>query len=367
VLQRYLSGALARLGDRALPMRGEVRIHRAFTFLWAGEVESALADLRIAEGDMKWLACSADAEVSLRFFQLLFDAMRGDAPAVEAQLQALFIREEGASEERRRVWHHQVAVYGVRTAGVLGLDGAAVERWARLLNDQPLTSTVDTRRANAVRARYAAAQQRWTDAAALFGALLPEAVHMDINGQAVELHLRAAQALLRCGRPLDAARAIAPALERMRIEGERGHALMAGAAVLSELAGTRWGAAMSPENLGELRVAAALAGELRAARAVKGAGTAVAASTVVSTTEPAATSVATTLGDDDELLTAREREVLELIGAGESNKLIARALDISPHTVKRHVANILDKLGLASRGQAGAWLHEHGHKGVAMS
>jgi len=43
------------------------------------------------------------------------------------------------------------------------------------------------------------------------------------------------------------------------------------------------------------------------------------------------------------------------IAAGDSNKLIARALDISPHTVKRHVANILDKLGLSSRGQAAAW------------
>ena len=55
-------------------------------------------------------------------------------------------------------------------------------------------------------------------------------------------------------------------------------------------------------------------------------------------------------------LSAREREVLERIAAGDSNKLIARALDLSPHTVKRHVANILDKLGLQSRAQAAAWL-----------
>ncbi|MGE5115982.1 MAG: LuxR C-terminal-related transcriptional regulator [Betaproteobacteria bacterium] len=34
---------------------------------------------------------------------------------------------------------------------------------------------------------------------------------------------------------------------------------------------------------------------------------------------------------------------------------MARAFDLSPHTVKRHVANILDKLALASRGQAAAW------------
>ena len=59
------------------------------------------------------------------------------------------------------------------------------------------------------------------------------------------------------------------------------------------------------------------------------------------------------------LLSSREREVIERIAAGDSNKLIARQLDISPHTVKRHVANILDKLGLQSRGQAAAWLRDH--------
>ena len=55
-------------------------------------------------------------------------------------------------------------------------------------------------------------------------------------------------------------------------------------------------------------------------------------------------------------LSPREAEVLERVAAGDSNKLIARALELSPHTVKRHVANILDKLGLQTRGQAAAWL-----------
>jgi DNA-binding NarL/FixJ family response regulator len=55
-------------------------------------------------------------------------------------------------------------------------------------------------------------------------------------------------------------------------------------------------------------------------------------------------------------LSAREYEVLQRLAAGDSNKLIARALDLSPHTVKRHVANILGKLGATSRGQAAAWL-----------
>jgi LuxR family maltose regulon positive regulatory protein len=55
------------------------------------------------------------------------------------------------------------------------------------------------------------------------------------------------------------------------------------------------------------------------------------------------------------MLSSRECEVLERIAAGDSNKMIARGLALSPHTVKRHVANILDKLDLRSRGQAAAW------------
>jgi LuxR family maltose regulon positive regulatory protein len=68
-----------------------------------------------------------------------------------------------------------------------------------------------------------------------------------------------------------------------------------------------------------------------------------------------AAAAAATPRSADAGLSPREREVLARIAAGDSNKLIARAFDLSPHTVKRHVANILDKLGLDSRGQAAAW------------
>jgi LuxR family maltose regulon positive regulatory protein len=56
-----------------------------------------------------------------------------------------------------------------------------------------------------------------------------------------------------------------------------------------------------------------------------------------------------------ERLTAREVQVLARIAAGDSNKLIAREFDLSLHTVKRHVANILGKVGVDTRGQAAAW------------
>ncbi|NNU16839.1 response regulator transcription factor [Parvularcula sp. ZS-1/3] len=53
-----------------------------------------------------------------------------------------------------------------------------------------------------------------------------------------------------------------------------------------------------------------------------------------------------------ERLTDREKDVLELIGEGMTNKSIARELDISPATVKAHVERLLAKLGAADRTQA---------------
>ncbi len=53
-----------------------------------------------------------------------------------------------------------------------------------------------------------------------------------------------------------------------------------------------------------------------------------------------------------EALTAREREVLELVAAGLPNKAIARELGISEHTAKFHVGSLLAKLGAGSRTEA---------------
>jgi two-component system nitrate/nitrite response regulator NarL len=52
------------------------------------------------------------------------------------------------------------------------------------------------------------------------------------------------------------------------------------------------------------------------------------------------------------LLTEREREILQLLSRGESNKAIAQTLHISYDTVKQHVRHILNKLNLSSRVKA---------------
>jgi ATP/maltotriose-dependent transcriptional regulator MalT len=57
-------------------------------------------------------------------------------------------------------------------------------------------------------------------------------------------------------------------------------------------------------------------------------------------------------GTDSDAITARERDVLSMIGQGHSNKRIARTLEISPETVKSHVKHIFSKLDVATRSAA---------------
>jgi LuxR family maltose regulon positive regulatory protein len=69
--------------------------------------------------------------------------------------------------------------------------------------------------------------------------------------------------------------------------------------------------------------------------------------------EPAAgTGVTVRTAGPLDVLTERELEVLASVATGAGNKHIARSLTLSLHTVKRHIANILDKLDCDSRGQA---------------
>jgi DNA-binding NarL/FixJ family response regulator len=61
-----------------------------------------------------------------------------------------------------------------------------------------------------------------------------------------------------------------------------------------------------------------------------------------------------------EELSAREREILVLVGLGLANKQIARRLQISEKTVKVHLTNVFRRIGVDDRTQAALWAERHG-------
>jgi DNA-binding CsgD family transcriptional regulator len=75
--------------------------------------------------------------------------------------------------------------------------------------------------------------------------------------------------------------------------------------------------------------------------------------------EPAANSLAP---GQEKPLTPCQLEIVRLIVDAKTNAEIAEILNRSPHTVKKHVENLLNSLGVPNRAGAVSWWHEHGKK-----
>ena len=105
---------------------------------------------------------------------------------------------------------------------------------------------------------------------------------------------------------------------------------------------------VSPEMMGKLVGLLREAPDAAQMPSAPAAATAVAAPALVSADDPI------------HQLSPREREILALIAKGDSNKHIARALDIAETTVKIHVQHILRKLSLSNRVHAAVYATERG-------
>jgi LuxR family maltose regulon positive regulatory protein len=268
--------------------------------------------------------------------------VRGEAEpalaAADARLAGLV--SDARTSGRRAVWLNHFLFFKLRVAAALD-DAATLRAMARELDANPNPSepaALSSERCT-LPARLAALDGRWADAAQGYEAALANEAALGMYGQAQEVRVRLAQALLQTDRRSEAALALTPLFEQVRASGGPGGVLLAGRSALSAVAAAPWDGLLADADLASLR---------GWARTVQAAAA-----------EPTPAGLGVERMQDHllggELLSSREREVLQRLASGDSNKLIARAFELSPHTVKRHVANILDKLGVASRGQAAAW------------
>ncbi|MBP6900509.1 MAG: AAA family ATPase [Burkholderiaceae bacterium] len=372
-LQRHAEG-VRRLAeaDRPTALSAASLLIEAWLATWDGRLEAADALMDRADADCRWVGDPPNVRRTVRQQQALMLALRGRRATVESLVQPA-LQQPGALGSAWSAWH------GLRLAA----RAAAICDHGPLLRAclDRLEPALLPEQARAAGERLAAlsplpAQLHWLEgrpAAAIAGwrALLPQEAQIDQLGQAAELRVRLAHALLVAeDDAAGAAAVLAPALQRALAEGGPGGLLFGGSA-LQQLASPALQARLQPhlpEALAEpLRRWAARVGWRLEPILPAAAGDEVDGVTDASDASEAGAAVVRSLVRPQpalsaapqalpgEVLSPREREVLERIAAGDSNKLIARAFDLSPHTVKRHVANVLAKLGLTSRGQAAAW------------
>jgi LuxR family maltose regulon positive regulatory protein len=333
VISRLVSGVVNCAGDRTTQMRAVARIMSAWQAFWRGELDAAMEHLREAESDARWLGMPIRVTMYLNTARALVHTGRGEREPVRQALDAIFSYFSSAPLsgpiEQPTSMHGHYRFFAVRLADALGDAAMLREQAARIpprrqiKNLEMIATPLET-----VPARLATLEGRHEEAAAIWGRLLEDEARLDVLGLAEEARLRHADALLRLGRRADAAAALKPLFRRVAETGELGGVVLAGCDVLSRVSGAPWRSELEWTELAMLR-----GWQQRYAC-------------------PARPAAETTGGGP---LSPRELDVLARIAAGESNKLIARGLDLSPHTVKRHVANILEKLDISSRSQAADW------------
>lgn len=329
-MERWFRGALQVVGERPLPLGVMGYMSRAWSLFWQGRLDECEQHLARAEADAAWFGRLVIARNHGQALHAMLDLVHGRHESAVA-LMRLRLAEHVPGYGRWGLWHG--IFFCSRMAAACGDAALLDEGLARLVREgAELPDLVSPQRRDplaGLRARQAELAGRRAEAVALWRGLLAEGESCDLLGQRAEARLRLAAALLEAGDRPGAAETLAPALA----EHDPGGLLWA-VPLMQRMAAQEWGDLIEPGGLARLRqwVETLAPGGVMALPVAAGAA--------------------------DDRLSQREAEVVAQIAAGASNKHIARALDLSPHTVKRHVANILDKLGLNSRGEAAAWWHD---------
>ena len=357
-LQRFVDEAQRLCPEQATPLRGMCHLLQGWLQLWVGDVAAAEASAEAAAADARWLAAPASLDAPSRSLRAVLLAVRGRRDAALETLASIVAQIRASTVPLRvEVYLGLYEWLAMRCAALLD-DPASVRAWAAPLAARGAgdRSWLSERQLASAAAHLAAADGDLDAACRRWREMLEDGSRGDLYGQLVETRLRLADGLLRSGAGApQAADVLGPLFDDLDASGEWGAVLMAGPKLLQRLAGADWRGALPADRCARLAAWSAHATALTRCE-IQPPATAAA----MPRPDAAAPSAAAGARVAPAVpLSPRELEVLSMLAAGDSNKLIARALDLSPHTVKRHVANILDKLALASRGQAAAWFHGH--------
>lgn len=332
-LLRHADLMLRVAGDEPTVLRPLAFLARAWCAAWRGELPASLELQQRAREEAAWSGDSGAIRHHSLTLRAITHAMAGEhAQALEAARARYALR-----MEVQGAWVGYLLAHFVARVAAMGDSAPALrEAIATLDGWEPVMradgTPPDARRRHSLAAQLAWLEGREEEAVAGWRAALEHEEAIDLYRHAVEVRLRLARALVRKGDLRGAAAILAPALAQVEAEAVPGTLLLAFDAA-AELCAVEWKGELATRHVGVLRQC------LRLPRLRSDASPAPAVA-----------------GDGPEALTPRELEVLERLAAGHSNKVIARSLDLSLHTVKRHVANILGKLGASTRGQAAAWL-----------
>lgn len=341
LVMQFDDHAMRLIGDTRSVLGGSVLHSRATVAFGAGDPAQAVELLTAADEIVRWLGNPRTLATENYMLHLALDALRGDRPSVEFHLERMRADMRQSGEANRRTHLDSALLAAARALWLLD-DRERVQAMAQEMTQVRNGFEWTYAQAERLMARGMAAlgQGHHADAVALLGTSLLESADEDLaffrNSQT---RVMLAEAHLRLGAPDAAAQALQPWLKSVHGGGFVGGALMAGPQVLESLAHAGWDGLLTLPDLSILQRLCDTVNGLRSSR----------------------DSMSSRPGG----LTERESQVLERIAAGDSNKLIARALDLSLFTVKRHVANIFDKLALSSRTQAAVWLREQRSAGRA--
>ncbi|WP_076997645.1 LuxR C-terminal-related transcriptional regulator [Variovorax sp. KK3] len=333
--QRLVDGARAAAGGAHWALQAAANVTEGWLLLWQGRTAELSQSFQRVEDDARWLGQPVALQLMLLNQQLNRDVIVDDRDAARIKRDKLF--EHIESIDPSSDVHLSYVALGLRAS-------IAIEDWPTVRMHLPRLEA-DAARGNPSMSQYllifkatlALEERRIGEALAILRELaanpdLPRYIHVEAMART-----RLALAELADGSPGAAWRALQPLLERAAIHGNVGELLITGVQGLRDLSAAAWGDVANAGLLADLRrwVDAAVR------------------------SRPGPPRAEADLAIDTAGLSPRELEVLALLTEGQSNKLIARCLDLSPHTVKRHVARILERLDLTSRAQAANWYREH--------